>query len=138
MIAKKGLFVNEHNLFLKRSRMTMFAFFPEGDEDRRLFSATANDCKFQFIELLLEMQNEECAVQNECIFFENDFNQSAKPTPLFYILHSAFCIAQPKLRDKLEFTMQRKLPGHGVTGEGVCFSKWLMLFSGAPAARRLR
>ena len=59
--------------------------------------------KFQFIELLLEMQNEECRMQNECIFFENDFNKSAKPTPLFYILHSAFCIAQPKLRDKLQF-----------------------------------
>ena len=58
----------------------------------------------EFIELLLEMQNEECRMQNECIFFENDFNQSAKPTPLFYILHSAFCIAQPKLRGKLQFT----------------------------------
>ena len=63
----------------------------------------AHSGNLQFIELLLEMQNEECAVQNECIFFENDFNQSAKPTPLFYILHSAFCIAQPKLRDKLQF-----------------------------------
>ena len=59
------------------------------------------------------MQNEECAVQNECIFFENDFNKSAKPTPLFYILHSAFCIAQPKLRDKLKFELQKRYRAGG-------------------------
>jgi len=37
--------------------------------------------KFQFVELTLKMQNEKCKMQNYCIFFENDFNQSAKPTP---------------------------------------------------------
>jgi len=28
--------------------------------------------KLQFAELTLEMQNEECKIQNECIFYEND------------------------------------------------------------------
>ena len=64
--------------------------------------------KLGFIELLLEMQNEECRMQNECIFSENGFNKSAEPTPLFYILHSAFCIAQPKLRGKLQFEIFSK------------------------------
>jgi len=59
--------------------------------------------KFQFIELTLEMQNEECKMQNCCIFFENDFNQSAKPTHLFCILHSAFCIRAAQLPDKHQF-----------------------------------
>ena len=64
----------------------------------------------EFIELLLEMQNEECRMQNECIFSENGFNKSAEPTPLFYILHSAFCIAQLRLRGKLKFEVDKQ-PG---------------------------
>jgi len=37
MIAKKGVLVNKRKEFLERSRMLMFAFFPEDSEDRRLF-----------------------------------------------------------------------------------------------------
>jgi hypothetical protein len=36
-------------------------------------SVTSLLCKFQFVELTLEMQNEECKMQNCGIFFENDY-----------------------------------------------------------------
>ena len=55
------------------------------------------------------MQNEKCKMQNYCIFFENDFNQSAKPTPLFCILHSAFCIRAVQLPDKHQFEFMKRI-----------------------------
>ena len=43
--------------------------------------------KLQFIALACEMQNAECRMQNECVFYENNLNCA-----LCAHHHSAFCI----------------------------------------------
>ena len=60
------------------------------------------DFKLQFIALAREMQNAECRMQNERVFYENNFNSCALRTPTFCILHFEFCIRQLQLPAKLQ------------------------------------
>ena len=69
--------------------------------------------KLQFIALAREMQNAECRMQNERVFYENNFNSCALRTPSFCILHFEFCIRQLQLSAKLQFKLNlsmKKLP----------------------------